>query len=180
MQHNWLAICLDSGDTLVDEGTEGKDARGIVQTAQLIPTAAELVQGLKLRGYRLALVADGPVGTFENVLGRQYGLLSLFDALAISETVGVHKPDPAMFRHALAALNVDPAAYHRVLMVGNNLSRDIRGANQLGLTTVWLDWSPRRSKTPADDLEIPDHTIHLPVDLLTLLDQGLYPPDSHR
>ena len=167
---NLLAICLDSGDTLVDEGTEIKDARGAVLEAELIPGAAALVQQIKQRGYPLALVADGPAATFHNVLGH-YGLYDLFDAWAISELVGAEKPDAAMFQTALAQLAIAPVDYGRVMMVGNNLSRDILGANRLGLISVWIDWAPRRAKTPANALETPDYTIKTPLELLSLIDE---------
>ena len=54
-------------------------------------------------------------------------------------------------------------------MVGNHLARDIKGANQLGLVSVWLDWSPRRPKVPADPSERPCYTIKNPSDLLDLV-----------
>ncbi|MEZ4663312.1 MAG: HAD family hydrolase [Caldilineaceae bacterium] len=168
--HNLLAICLDSGDTLVDEGTEIKDARGAVLEAELIPGAAELVRQIKQRGYPLALVADGPADTFRNVLGH-FGLYELFDALAISELVGVEKPDAAMFHTALGQLDIAQADYGRVIMVGNNLSRDILGANALGLITVWIDWAPRRAKIPANALETPDYIIKTPLELLNVINQ---------
>jgi putative hydrolase of the HAD superfamily len=113
-------------------------------------------------------VADGPVSTFENTLG-VFGLLELFDARTISETVGVDKPHPRMFQAALSALGIEPVDYGRVVMMGNNLERDIRGANALGLISVWIDWAPRRSKIPASELERPRHTIHEPLELLDLL-----------
>ncbi len=56
-------------------------------------------------------------------------------------------------------------------MVGNNLSRDVKGANELGLISVWLDWAPRRSKVPADPSEQPCYTIKMPTELLGLVDQ---------
>ena len=56
-------------------------------------------------------------------------------------------------------------------MIGNNLERDVKGANQLGIVSVWLDWAPRRSKIPADASEVPLHTIKLPLDLLPIIDQ---------
>jgi putative hydrolase of the HAD superfamily len=168
MSSHILAVCLDCGDTLVDEGTEVKDEQGVVLQAELIPGAADMVRELKRRGYPLALVADGPVGTFRNVL-TAHELLDLFDALAISEAVGVDKPDSRMFTHALDQLGLIAKDYGRVVMVGNNLGRDIKGANQLGLISVWLDWAPRRSKIPADMLEIPQHTIKTPTELLSLI-----------
>jgi putative hydrolase of the HAD superfamily len=170
MNHYLRAIFLDSGDTIVDEGTEIKDAQAVVQRAELIPGATLMVEGIKERGYPLALVADGPVGTFQNVL-TQHQLYHHFDALAISGAVGAEKPDARMFHHALAQLQIDPADYGRVVMVGNNLERDIKGANALGLITVWLDWAPRRSKIPADASEVPQYTIKTPDALLALLDQ---------
>lgn len=167
---HFLAICLDSGDTLVDEATEVKDADGVVQRAELIPGARELVLELRRRGYRLALVADGPPGTFHNVLGH-HGILGCFETLAISDIVGVCKPDARMFEAALGALGIAPAGYGRTMMVGNYLARDVKGANALGMVSVWLDWAPRRPKVPADASEIPAHTIRRPLDLLPLLDE---------
>lgn len=168
-EHYFLAICLDSGDTLVDEGTEIKDAQEVVLQAELIPGAADLIRALKARGYPVALVADGPAGSFRNIFS-QHHLSHYFDVLAISGEVGVSKPDARMFHHALQQLAIDPADYGRVIMVGNNLERDIKGANALGIVSVWLDWAPRRSKIPADASEVPQYTIKLPLDLLTLLD----------
>jgi putative hydrolase of the HAD superfamily len=168
MVHRILAVCVDSGDTLVDEGTEIKDANGVVQQAELIPGAAQMIREIKQLNYPLALVADGPVLSFQNIFG-QYGLYDLFDAFAISESVGVEKPDAAIFHHALTQLGISPMDYGRVIMLGNNLSRDIKGANQLGIISVWLNWSPRRSKIPADHLEAPSYTITTPDSFMPLL-----------
>jgi HAD superfamily hydrolase (TIGR01549 family) len=169
MAQGVLAVCLDCGDTLIDEGTEIRDESGISVRADLIPGAAEAVRQLKQRGYKLALIADGFAATFDNLLDL-YGLRGLFDVFAVSELLGVEKPHPQMFQHALSALGIDPANYGRTIMVGNNLERDIRGANALGMISVWLDWAPRRSKIPACALEIPRYTITLPLDLLLVID----------
>ncbi|MBN2393241.1 MAG: HAD-IA family hydrolase [Anaerolineae bacterium] len=167
-RHQLLAICFDCGDTLVDEGSEVKDARGVTLRAELIPGAAEVICELKRLGYPLALVADGPTATFTNIL-TQHDLYDCFDAFAISAEVGVEKPDPHIFIHALDQLGIRREDYGRVVMVGNNLARDIKGANALGLISVWLDWAPRRSKTPVDDSEVPQHTIKIPMELLSLI-----------
>lgn len=164
------AVLLDSGDTLVDEATEIKDGRGATLRAELVPGAAETVRELARRGYPIGLVADGFTDTFRNVF-TQHGLLDLFSTMAISEEVGVMKPDPLMFRTALNALGVAESDYGRVVMVGNHLGRDIKGANGLGLVSVWLRWSPRRSKVPADPGEVPAYTIDTPRELLDLVDR---------
>jgi len=164
-----LAICFDFGDTLADEATEVKDETSTTLRAALIPGAGEVVRTLKQRGYLLALVADGRPGTYYNVL-TQHGLYDLFDAFAISEQVGVEKPDGRMFVHALDKLGIKRPEYGRTVMVGNYLERDIKGANGLGIISVWLDWAPRRPKVPADTTEIPRYTIKRPLELLDVLE----------
>ncbi len=164
-----LAVLLDCGDTLVDEGAEVKDDAGVTLRATLIPGAREMLEQLRARGYRLALVADGPTATFRNIFA-QHDLTPFFAAWAVSEEVGQDKPHPAIFHHALAQLGIPPEVYGRVVMVGNNLARDIRGANALGIISVFLDWAPRRSKVPADASEMPQYTIHTPLDLVPLLE----------
>jgi HAD superfamily hydrolase (TIGR01549 family) len=165
-------LLFDCGDTIIDEGTEVKDARGASLDGELIPGADSLIRTLAERDYTLALVADGFVDTFKNLL-EKFDLYGLFPVRAISETVGADKPDRRMFETALKALNIDPEDYSRVWMIGNNLERDMGGAKKLGLTTVWLDWAPRRSKIPANHWETPDHTIHTPLELLDLLGEKI-------
>ncbi|MFN8445241.1 MAG: HAD family hydrolase [Caldilineaceae bacterium] len=165
-----LAVCIDSGDTLVDEGTEVKDADLVVQRAELIPGASELLYAIKRLGYPLALVADGPVGSFQNIYS-QHDLLHLFDVMAISGKLGVEKPDARMFHAALEALGIPRRQYTHTLMVGNNLERDIKGANALDIISVWIDWAPRRSKIPADASEVPQYTIKTPLELLDVIEQ---------
>ncbi len=166
---NILAVCLDCGDTLVDESTEVKTAEDISLRAELIPGAAELMYELKRAGYPLALIADGPTATFENNLG-PHGLYDLFDAVSISGAVGVAKPHPDIFHHAMQQLGIKEGEYGRVVMVGNHLGRDVKGANDVGMISVWLNWSPRRHKIPRNPSEIPQHTIKQPIELLAILD----------
>jgi len=162
------AVLLDSGDTIIDEGTEIHEGE-IVVTADLIPTADAMMQNLSEQGYTLALVADGHVKSFENALGK-HGLYDMFETRAISETIGVSKPDKQMFLTALNALEIGARDYPKTVMVGNNLGRDIKGANELGILNIWLDWSPRRSKTPVDKSEEPTYTVHEPKNLLAVLE----------
>lgn len=168
MTRNILAVCFDFGDTLADEATEVKDETMTTLRAELIPGAGEVVRQLKQQGYKVALVADGRPGTYYNVL-HQHDLYELFDAFAISEEVGVEKPDGRMFQAALDQLGIGRADYGRTIMVGNYLARDVKGANAIGMISVWLDWAPRRPKIPADDSEIPDFTIKEPLELLHLV-----------
>ena len=166
--HHILAICFDFGDTLVDEGSEVKDDTLTTLSGDLIPGAERLVRELKRRGYPLALVTDGKTQSYHNVLAHR-GLYDLFGAFAISEQLGVEKPHPRMFAHALDQLGIARQDYSRTVMVGNYLSRDVKGANEAGMISVWLDWAPRGPKVPAGPSEVPQYTIKTPLDLLPLI-----------
>jgi putative hydrolase of the HAD superfamily len=152
----------------MDEGTEVKDATLTTQRADLIPGMGDALHWCKARVGKLALVADTRPGTAANVLA-QHGLAELFDYQAISEIVGVEKPDPLLFQVALDALGIAPADYARVAMVGNNLERDVAGAKQLGLMTIFLHWNERRRTTPLTDDETPDYTVHDAAEFVALV-----------
>ena len=153
------ALCFDLGDTIMIEETEIKDSTGTTHHADLIPGMPALLRDVKAQGTPLALVADSKAKTPINVL-QEHELLDLFDTLAISEVVGVSKPDPAMFVTALEALGVEKADYPRCVMVGNNLERDIVGANRLGLISIFFHWNERRRTHPMTAEEQPDYTVH--------------------
>ena len=70
----------------------------------------------------------------------ELGLARFFAVLSDSALVGWSKPDPRIFAHTLAALQVSP---QRAWMVGDNFEADIRGAAALGLRTCWLAPSDR-------------------------------------
>ena len=57
----------------------------------------------------------------------------------------------------------------RIVMIGNNLKKDIAGANRQGMISVWLDWSPRYFHTVEEKDWQPDHTVKTPAELLPLL-----------
>ena len=168
--HRIIAVLVDFGDTLSDQATEERDAEGLMTGVALIDGARELLLALRERGLPVALVADGEVAE-SRILRVRHGLEDLFAAVAISEAVGASKPDPRPFRAALDALGIAPADYGRVVMLGNRLERDIRGANALGLISVWLDWGPRYRKVPAGPEEAPQHVVRAPLELLEVLDR---------
>lgn len=163
-------VFIDCGDTLADESTEIYIKGELVKSADLIPGAKELILTLKEKGYRVALVADGLTQSFKNIL-KQHDLWDQFDCHTISEEVGVNKPHQNMFRTAAEALGIKDEDFSSILMVGNNLSRDIKGANALGIKSVFQSWSPRYPREPSEKSESPDYTIEKPLDLLLLLEK---------
>jgi putative hydrolase of the HAD superfamily len=93
---------------------------------------------------RAALAALAPrfrIGVVSNFYGNleavlhEAGLLPLVKVAVDSSRVGAFKPDPAIFRAALTALDVRP---QEAAMVGDSLNKDCAPAHRLGLATVWL------------------------------------------
>lgn len=161
------AVLFDLGDVIMREETEEK-VDDVTLRAELHPGMAGLLRGLHARGMPLGLVADTRDGTYRNVLG-MHGLFDLFEAFAISDQLGMVKPDRRMFEHALRELGVPETAWSEVAMVGNNLARDIRGANALGLISIWMVWNQRYPLECADDVEAPTYQVSTADELETLL-----------
>ena len=102
---------------------------------ELFPGTLDLLHGLRSDGKRLGLVTNG----FAETHREKIELLRIgecFDAIFIADEVGMVKPDPQLFAYACAKL--DAAPMHGA-MVGDRYERDIRGALDAGLYTVWLN-----------------------------------------
>jgi putative hydrolase of the HAD superfamily len=101
-------------------------------------TTHALLEALRSRGLRLGLVSNAfdPPWILHRDLERQ-GLAERLDVAVFSSEVGRRKPDPAIFETALERLRVAP---EDALFVGDRLYEDIRGAGELGMTTVQALW----------------------------------------
>ena len=106
--------------------------RVAAQTAY--PHAAAVLERLR-RHVRLGLVTNGTSDLQRRKLALA-GLAGHFDVVVAACDVGVGKPDPAMFAAALAALDVTAS---EAVMVGNDLDRDIAGANAAGIRSLWIE-----------------------------------------
>ena len=59
----------------------------------------------------------------------------------------------------------------RVIMVGNNIKRDVTGANRFGIRSVLLTWSPRYQYEASTPDEVPAFRIRSPEELLPLAEK---------
>lgn len=80
---------------------------------------------------------------------QQEGYGAWVGAVADSACVGVTKPDPALFRHALDALGVAPT---EALMVGDSWARDVVGASGAGMRAAWL--APAAHEAEREDVPV--------------------------
>lgn len=87
-------------------------------------------------------------------------LRPLVDFMIVSEAVGVAKPDPAIFRIALAQANASP---EETVMIGDSWHSDVAGARNVGIRPVWFNrfHLPRPDPWPVPELDsfrFPAHT----------------------
>ena len=122
-----------------------------------------LLESLRARGLKLGLVSNAfdPGWLLHRDL-EQMGLAQRLDFSVFSSEVGTRKPHPAIFERALEALGVEP---ENALFVGDRLYEDIRGAGELGMTTVQALWF--RADEHADGRE-PDHQAFTQADVVNV------------
>jgi len=96
--------------------------------------ATPTLRHLRQQGMRLGVVSNGTT-LAQNTKIDQLGLRPLLDAVVISETAGVKKPDRRIFEMALAQLNLPPQA---VAFVGDHPVNDVLAAEAAGMTAIWL------------------------------------------
>lgn len=88
---------------------------------------------LRRRGLRLGIVTNGTT-TVQNAAVDALGVRNAFDAVLISESEGVRKPDAVIFHRAAEQLGVRP---DECCFVGDHPTVDIAGAEAAGLRAVW-------------------------------------------
>lgn len=109
--------------------------------------AEEVVRAAGAR-HRLALLTNGPAD-LQRLKLAESGLAGYFDVVVISGELGLGKPDPAVFAHALEQLHVGA---DEALMVGDSWERDILGARGSGLAALWLSAGRQVPESGHDEL----------------------------
>ncbi len=126
------------------------------------PEVLPLLKQLK-KSYKLGLITNGAPDVQQKKI-QGAGFASSFDKIIISGDFGIGKPDPRIFNIALDQLSAAPG---RTMMIGNSLYSDIHGANQSGITSVWLN----RDGIKPDKRIIPDLEIKTLFELKEYLKQ---------
>lgn len=141
----------------------------------LAPNVVEALARLRHAGIRLGIICD--VGLTPSTVLRRYlarhEVLDLFDHWSFSDEVGVYKPDPAIFRHALGGLGVDDPS--RVAHVGDLRRTDVAGARAMGEIAIRYRGVHADDPVAEDDLvERPEahHVVDDHVEIMALLGLG--------
>ena len=96
---------------------------------EVLPSLERLAQN-----YALGVITNG------NADVHQIGIGHLFEFALSSAEAGVSKPHPAIFQQALHKAQVQA---HEMLYVGDDPEKDVIGAQQVGLRTIWFNAQQR-------------------------------------
>lgn len=147
LRKNWLATLAQAHaypDTLVDAGF---DVFWLARNqVTFYEGALATLESLSAR-FLLGVISNGNANVYHIGIGH------LFQFAHSSAEAGVAKPHPAIFHQALARVGIAP---QQAVYVGDDPVRDIQGAANAGLRTVWFN--PERQAWPGG--RAPDATIH--------------------
>jgi putative hydrolase of the HAD superfamily len=119
---------------------------------QLYPEVKNILDDLVKR-YKLAALSDAQSAWAVPEM-RALGIDGYFAPIVVSGDYGFRKPDRRIFQAALDGLAMEPKD---VLFVGNDMYRDVYGAKQLGLKTVFFSSNQGTKKSAGVE---PDYIIY--------------------
>lgn len=129
------------------------------QQAIPLPNAEETVEKLA-REREIVILTNGITPIQKSRMARS-PVRNWISRMVISQEVGVSKPDPRIFEIAMGN-----TPREKVLMIGDGLQSDIRGANNAGVDVCWFN--PLKKPLPNDlhtEYEIHDIRDCLPIAL---------------
>ncbi len=131
---------------------------------QVYPNVNSTLSELMKMGIQLAVVSDAP--SREAWMRLYYlNLHHIFDVVLTFDDTGERKPSPVPFKMALEKLN---CAAENTLMVGDWPERDVEGAKQLGMKTIFARYGDTfGTKDSGADWDVDD--IHQIVEIVSNL-----------
>lgn len=105
----------------------------------LMPGAIELLEYLRPK-YNMYILSNG----FKELQSRKMhtaGIDKYFDKLILSEDIGVNKPNPELFEHALRTTG---SKLSESIMIGDMFETDITGAANIGMEQIY--YNPKGKK----------------------------------
>ena len=127
---------------------------------EFFPNAENTLKELVKKRVKLALLTNG-AGEAQQAKIKRFKLGRYFSICLIEGELGYGKPDQRFFKMALDKLGVMP---NQAWMVGDDLERDITGAQAAEIFSVWYDF--REAGLPASSTVKPDRIINNLAELL--------------
>ncbi len=134
--------------------------REVYQEREVFPEVNNVLQQLSQWDTRMGIISNTTNPVFMKELELEdSGLKKYFDFTIYSSGVPFRKPHPSIFQLAISHFQLEPC---EILFVGDSLSADIKGAQEVGMKTAWIN----RKNEQADI--IPDYELTSLEDLLRI------------
>ena len=113
-----------------------KRRESLADTFSAMPQASlQLLQALHEKGIKIGLITNTFSDEYEMIKASK--LFPFFDSAMISYEQGILKPDPAIYKASMSALNVKP---EECLYVGDGGSRELFAAREIGMKALQCTW----------------------------------------
>ena len=124
---------------------------GLEHSVALMEKADEVIKDLYNKNYKLYVVTNGLIRLQKpRIINSKIG--SYFTDIIVSEEVGERKPNPKIFNTLLKRYNLKST---EVVMIGNSILKDIQGAQNANIKTIWYNPKQKNNNTEI----IPDYEI---------------------
>lgn len=129
--------------------------------------ALSTLKKLEASGYKLGIISNAGDDQDVQQLARKFGIHQFFDFILTSAACSYRKPHPRIFEIGLANWYLLPS---EAVMVGDNLTADIQGAQKVGMHGIWISRraDPQMEK---DEAVKPDASLSSLSELPALLDR---------
>ncbi len=114
------------------------------------PNVVPTLIKLKEKGLKLAILSDAP-RLKAWIRLTEMGLADFFDVVITFDDTGKLKPSKFGFMMVLNELKVEP---EEAIMVGDNQGRDVKGARNVGMKTVFAKYGATRNEKSNADYDI--------------------------
>lgn len=121
----------------------------------IFENSVPLLETLKERGYKLGVITNGPA-YLQNHKMDTSGLRPYCDIVIVSGDLGVHKPDPEIFKITAQRLGLDPS---ECVYVGDHPVNDIKGALDAGMKAIRMNWGWFENQDLRSDVPVIDDII---------------------
>lgn len=127
---------------------------------QLFDGVLEMLEKL-VKTHKLFVASNG-IGVTQHTRLKNNNLNKYFEKIFISEELGTQKPEKEFFEKIFADAKINDKK--KVLMIGDTLTSDILGANNVGIDSCWINLDKKENTTKAQ----PTYEIYNVIDILTL------------
>ena len=113
--------------------------------------------------YVLGIVSNFAIPECVKELLQKYDIMKFFSVIVVSADVNKRKPNPEIFNFALNKLEIEAS---EAIFVGDTLDSDIKGAQEAGMKTIFIE---RRFQIEKEIIR-PDETVKNLIEILELID----------